>query len=64
MLRDHLMEATNLSLSLRWSLRAAFFLLFLLFQYNYKMLPGSVNLVIQEGYGNKDCFLWKIVAKC
>lgn len=56
------MEATNLSLSLGWSLRAGFFFFFL-FQYNYKMLPGSVDLVIKEGYGNKDCFLWKIVNK-
>lgn len=63
MLKDHLMEATNLSLSLGWSLGAGLFFFFL-FQYNYKMFPGFVNLVIQEGYGNKDCFLWKIVTKC
>ena len=62
MLKDHLMEATDLSLFIPVPRGRSFF--FFLFQYNYKMFPGFVNLVIQEGYGHKDCFLWKIVTKC
>lgn len=59
MLKDHLMEAIRLSRPLGGPPGPS-----LLFQHNYTMHPGSVNLVIQEGYGNKDCFLWEIITKC